>query len=56
MAYDELDEMVRVVARLIGAAIALLIIIPIFSKLFNISVRELFTAIVVPVMQTTAAR
>jgi len=39
-AFDEVDEMVRVIARVIGVAIALLIIIPIFQRILGINIRE----------------
>jgi len=54
--YDEVDEMVRIVARLAGVAIGLLIIIPVFKAVLNIDVREFFASIAEPTFTSAVAR
>jgi len=53
---SEVDEMVRIVARLSGVAIALLIIIPIFKWVLDIDVREFFSAVAEPTFTSAVAR
>jgi len=48
--------MVRIVARLAGVAIALLIIIPIFKCILDIDVREFFTTVAEPTFTSAVAR
>jgi len=52
-ALDEVDEMVRVIARVVAVAIALLIIIPVFQKVLNINVREFMYSIAPAIFQAS---
>ena len=54
--YDEVDEMVRIVARLAGVAIGLLIIIPVFKMVLNIDVNDFFASVAQPTFRTAVAR
>jgi len=54
--YDEIDEMVRIVARLCGVAIGLLVIIPIFNMVLNIDVSEFFATVAQPTFTSAVAR
>jgi len=52
-AVDEVDEMVRVIARVIGVAIALLIIIPVFQRILGINVREFMYSLAPAIFQAS---
>jgi len=52
---SEVDEMTRLIARICGVAIALLIIIPIFNWVLGIDVQEFFSTVARDTFTTAVA-
>jgi len=53
---DEVDEMILIISRIVGVAIAFLIIIPVFHFILGINIREFFATIAQPVFSAAASR
>jgi len=56
MSYEPEDEMVRVVSRMCGIAIALLIIIPIFTHILGLGLTDFFKPLIHETIVAAAAR